>query len=94
MSILLYADAIVLIADDEQSLQDQLNYLYEWCNKWRLSINNSKTNVVHFRPKCIKRTPFEFKNGNVIIEPTDRYKHLGLMLDEFGTFESCATVLS
>ena len=39
VSILLYADDIVLIADDEQSLQDQLNYLYEWCNKWRLSLN-------------------------------------------------------
>ena len=94
VSILLYADNIVLIADDEQSLQDQLNYLYEWCNKWRLSINNSKTTVVHFRPKCVNRTPFEFKNGNVIIETTDRYKHLGLMLDEFVTFESCATALS
>ena len=94
VSILLYADDIVLMAADEQSLQDQLNYLYEWCNKGRLSINNSKTNVVHFRPKCVNRTPFEFKNGNVIIETTDHYKHLGLMLDEFVTFESCATVLS
>ena len=42
VSILFYADDIFLIADDEQSLQDQLNYLYEWCNKWRLSLNNSK----------------------------------------------------
>ena len=63
------------------------------CNKWRLSINNSKTNV-HFRPKCVNRAAFEFKNGNVIIETTDHYKHLGLMLDEFVTFESCAAVLS
>ena len=54
----------------------------------------SKTNVVHFRPKCVNREPFEFKNGNAIIETTDHYKHLGLMLDEFVTFESCATVLS
>ena len=61
VSIRLYADDIVLIADDEQSLQDQLNYFYEWCNKWRLSINNSKTNVVHFRPKCVNRTPLNSK---------------------------------
>ena len=93
VSILLSANDIVLIADDEQSLQDKLNYLYEWCNKWRLSINNCKTNV-HFRPKCVNRIPFEFKNGNVIIETTDHYKHLGHILDEFVTFESCATVLS
>ena len=92
VSLLLYADDIVLIADDEQSLRDQLNYLYEWCNKWRLSINNSKIDV-HFRPNCVNRTPFEFQSGKVIIETTDHYKHLGLM-DEFVTFESCATVLS
>ena len=58
MSILLPADDIVLIADGEQSFQDQLNYLYEWCNRWRLSINTSTTNVVNFRLKCVNRTVF------------------------------------
>ena len=38
VSILLYADDIVLIAPDENSLQKMLDYLANWCCKWRIAI--------------------------------------------------------
>ncbi len=51
ISILLYADDIVLLAKTEPKLQTMLNKLNEWCSKWKMSINETKTNVVHFRNK-------------------------------------------
>jgi len=43
-SILLFADDIVLIAENEVNLQNMLNIMSSWCCncKWRLTINNEK----------------------------------------------------
>ena len=38
LSMLLYVDDIVLIASSEIDLQQMLNKLNEWCNKWRMLI--------------------------------------------------------
>ncbi len=51
ISILLYVDDIVLFAETEPELQTILTKLNEWCSKWKMSINETKTNVVHFRNK-------------------------------------------
>ncbi len=49
LSILLFADDIALIADSTQALQAMLDTVTDWCQRWRLSINVEKANVVHFR---------------------------------------------
>ena len=36
VSILLYADDVVLLAESELELQKQLDVLYNWCTKWQL----------------------------------------------------------
>ena len=51
VSILLYADDIVLISGSEESLQKMLESVHNWCQKWQLNINCSKTQIVHFRKK-------------------------------------------
>lgn len=76
LSILLYADDIALIAPDAESLQIMLNKLYQWCSKWRLSVNSEKTKIVHFRPTSIIRCNFNFTCGNIDIEVKDKYKYL------------------
>ena len=47
----MYADDIVLLSDTADNLQKLLNYVYEWCRKWQLSINPVKTEVTHFHKK-------------------------------------------
>ena len=47
--MLRYADDIVLISESADDLQNMLNVLNTWCNKWRLAVNETKTKVVHFR---------------------------------------------
>ena len=51
LSILLYADDMVLIANTETYLQKMLTTMYDWCMKWRLNINVAKSNVIHFCKK-------------------------------------------
>ena len=37
--ILLYADDIALLAENESDLQKLLNKLHKWCKKWQLQLN-------------------------------------------------------
>ena len=93
-SILLYADDIVLIAPDEESLQKMLDYINQWCNKWRMAINTGKTQVVHFRTPRTPKTNFNFQFGNNPLTIESQYKYLGVLFDEFLSFENNASALA
>ena len=86
VSILLYADDIVLLSDSEKSLQSMLTYLNKWCMQWCLDIYVLKSNIIHFRPKKVPISQFVFKCGTHVIKTIDRYTYLGVMLDEHITF--------
>ena len=49
VNILLYADDIVLLSENEKDLQSLLFIVERWCQKWRLDVNLSKTNILHIR---------------------------------------------
>ena len=51
ISMLLYADDIILIVSDEHKLQRMLDVLDEYCKTWRLTINPNISKIVHFRRK-------------------------------------------
>ena len=40
--LLLYADDLVLLAENEKDLQMLLDITQEWCHKWKLNINREK----------------------------------------------------
>ena len=73
ISIFMYADDILLIAESEDNLQCMLNVLDKWCKKWRMIINMDKTQIIHFRPKCIKCSQTKFKLGTTELQIVDRY---------------------
>ena len=82
LGILMYADDIVLIAETESDLHKLLDILDRWCRRWRLTINQEKTKVVHFRSANKPRSDVDFKCGDIDIAYSTNYKYLGLWLDE------------
>ena len=94
LAILLYADDIVLMAPDEESLQKMISFVNTWCKKWKMAVNTDKTQVVHFRRQSALRTSFEFHMGNANLEIVPNYKYLGVTFDEHLTFENNASILS
>ena len=46
MSSLFWADDIVLLANDERELQFMLDLAATFANKWKLSFNHEKSNVL------------------------------------------------
>ena len=94
LSILVFADDIVLMGDSEIKLQTMLTHVERWCRKWRLSVNKDKTKVVHFRNRRKKQTDFKFMFDGSEIEKVSQYKYLGVLMDEYLNFEVLANVLA
>ena len=94
VSVLSYADDICLLAYNEQDLQSLLDTLRNWCKRWRVLINTKKSKVVHFRTGRRRRSDFQFKVGDNVLETTDRYKYLGVIFTDKRNFNDSADNLA
>ena len=94
VSILLYADDIVLLANNEFELQSMLNYFDNWCRIWQTNYNVDKTKIMHFRSGHAKRSNNVFTLGEHPLETVTEYKYLGLLLDEKLDLLHATSVLS
>jgi hypothetical protein len=63
LCFLMYADDIVVLADQEEDLQILLNELNTWVEINCMKGNCKKSNVVHFRPKSKSISEVLFKCG-------------------------------
>ena len=81
--ILLYADDIVLMADNEHDVQLLLNALSTWCDINDMIVNCSKSNVVHFRPQSVQRTVFNFTCGTDTLDIVDKYTYPGIVINAY-----------
>ena len=83
---LLWADDLILLAENPEDLQAQLDILHAYCNKWHVLINPSKTKTMVFRPLRRKRstlvdpTPI-LHIDNVHVEMVEQAIYLGVMIN-------------
>ena len=90
----MYAYDIALVSDSERNMQGTLDIVNNWCHKRRLNINVNKTGIVHFRTKSKERTTFNFQLGDYTIGVLSKYKYLGLLLDEYLSFDVTTEVVA
>ena len=90
VATLLYADDIVILAENCEDLQNLIKVIHSWCAKWNMEVNIEKTKIVHYRKKNKPRSNFKFLYGNHILEITDHYKYLGCVLNEYLDFDITA----
>ena len=94
ISALLYADDLVLISSTEAGLQSLLDTVYAWCRKWRMTVNCSKSNIVHYRKKSQPQTTFTFTLGRRPLDTVTQYKYLGVTLDQHMDFSVTSSLLA
>ena len=87
VGILLFADDVPLLAETEEDLQAKVNVLHNCCCRWRVAINQAKTQVMHFRKRPAQRTTKNIKFGNLSLDYVAHYKYLGFTFDEFLNFD-------
>ena len=79
VSHLLWADDLVLLALDAQSLQHMLNILHTYCIEWGLSVNLDKTAVMVFnKASRLLKDSHGLTYGNNPIPSVREYCYLGI----------------
>ena len=91
MGIFLYADNLVIIAENEIDLQLMLDTLGLWCRNDKISVIVEKSKIFHFRTPSIQRSSYNFKCGDLALEITHQYNYLGLTLTEFLSYDIMAS---
>ena len=73
---------------DRISIQDDLNTLQQWSNKWKLSFNASKCKSLHLGKDNVQNDySMVSPSGQVILEHTTCEKDLGVLIDEKLSFD-------
>ena len=79
ISSLLYADDIVLMAEDRYTLQLLMNTVANYAKRWKFELNPKKSEVVVFGSKRAPRD-IEWRLGENVIKQVTKYKYLGIEL--------------
>ncbi len=80
--LLLYADDIVIMSENEVKAQEQLDIMTTWCKKWKMSINAKKSQIVHVRNPQRQRSTTELSCCNQVLKYVPTYKYLGFLMHE------------
>ena len=92
--LLLYADDIVVFANTPDDLQTGLDILYDYCLKWKLTINVSKTKVMIFRKGGVLPGNLAFTYNGIPLEIVSQFKYLGIVFTPGGSFSEAQTTLA
>ena len=83
-SCLIYADDLFIHSRSAPGLQKCLGCLSSYCQKWKLSINMTKTKCTSFQSKNRWCKKIQFKVNNSVIENVSEYKYLGMTINAAG----------
>ena len=79
-SILLYANDVVILAENEQNLQALLGILKNWCDQNKMTVNLDKSKAVHFHNQSTVRPDYQLKLGNENFQIVNQYTYLSILL--------------
>ena len=93
--LMMYADDTVIMSDTEQGLKSAIKALESYCRKWDLTVNTSKTEVVIFSKKKVKKDNFNFVKlfNGTNFQISDTFKYLGVVFAANGSFSKCKKYL-
>ena len=92
--MLLYADYIVIFANNQEQLQNSLDLLLEYCNRWKFTINITKTKVMVFRKGGMLPRNLIFYYNGVALEIVKEFKYLCIVFTSGGSFSEAQSTLA
>ena len=84
--LLLYADDITLFSETEEGLQNGINILNAYYNRWKLKVYISKTKVVVFRKGGTLPRNLKFYYDGQKLEIVSSFSYLGIIFTSGGSF--------
>ena len=71
VGVMLYADDTLLLAESEQDLQKALNATADYCRRWKIKINPTKSKVVICSRGKIRKLPHLMLNDPPELDPPE-----------------------
>ena len=93
ISHLAWADDLVILALDQKSLQKQLSIIEDYCKKWGLEINVSKTKYMVLNSTLKGAGDWRPAINNNKLELVDTYCYLGILISSKGKFTEATNAL-
>ena len=93
ISHLLWADDLILLSLDKATAQNQLNILHNFCQKWGIEVNTSKTKAMTISGPEIKTNDAHFTLGDSYLKNVDEYCYLGITIHKSGSLKTAIDVL-
>ena len=81
------------MSETASGMQNCLNALNDYCEKWHLSVNAEKTNIKIVQKKKTSINGINFHLGNHSLKGCDKYKYLGCIINKNGNFKATRTDL-
>ena len=92
--LLMFADDAVIFSETVEGLQTSIDNLRQYCDKWNLTVNISKTKIVVFRKGGPLSQQERWTYGNEEIEIVNNFNYLGVVLSSGGSFIKATSTLS
>jgi hypothetical protein len=92
MFLLLYADDIVLLSKTPVDLQNGLNILENYCQRWKLKVNIEKTKIMVFGKGRLPNN-LRFTYGGQPLEIVNKFCYLGIVFTRGGSFVEAQNTL-
>lgn len=86
VSLLMFADDVVLVAESEKMLQKMLDAVFQYSRRYRFRFNRDKSSVMVFGQR--KGREVKFYLGKTELGRVQEYKYLGLILDQNFSWKS------
>ena len=86
MLVLIYADDTVICAESPGELQNALDAMFDYCKKWQLKINSTKTKVMIFSRGKVRKLPAFMYDGKQL-DIVFSFQYLGVKFNYNNKFK-------
>ena len=86
MILLLFTDDMAILADSPEELQNQLDTVITYCEKWGINVNVDKTQIVVFRERggLLPGEKWTYNGNNT--EVVNQFNYLSYVFNYTGSF--------
>ena len=92
INCLMWADDIIILSKTKEGLQQCLDNMYKYCQKWKLEINRKKTKVIIFN-KIGAKIKAQFYIHTSLLENVTQHPYLGFTIAASGTMTHGTQIL-
>ena len=84
---------LVILSQTATGLQNAINILNNFCDKWKLNVNLKKNKVVVFQKKQRKEQRYKFFLNTNVVDIVNEYTYLGISITSNGKFTDGVEIL-